>query len=161
MPSPGLLRAVRRVWDPELLPSLTLPAAHSEVTSVEHAAYRGKGWSRLLSAEPAGINEDDREGAALSEMSGTLWKGVHGCWLLCVQSAAYEEPVKFPTKAGSWQTVRNSGVRFLSALHASAQTTGGGGEVDGVHTRGEVARGTMEKPHRTHLTSYTVHRTLA
>lgn len=72
---------------------------------------------------------------SLSGMSGALWKGAHGCWLLCVQSTAYEEPVKFPTKTRSWQTVRNSSVQFLSALHPSAQTTGGGGEVDGVGFR--------------------------
>lgn len=69
----------------------------------------------------------------------------------CVQSAAYEEPVKFPTKAGSWQTVWNSSVWFLSVLHPSAQTTGGGGEVDGC-THG----GKWPSPHTADL----VHRVL-
>ena len=49
-PLPGLLRAVRRVWDPELLPSLALLLQPpSEVTSVEHAAYRGEYLSQLAS----------------------------------------------------------------------------------------------------------------
>lgn len=70
-------------------------------------------------------------------------------WVLCcccVQSAAYKEPVKFPTKAKSRQTVLNSSIWFLSVLHPKCsdhrrgQGSGWGG-LQSVHTQEEMAQG--------------------
>ena len=71
----------------------------------------------------------------------------------CVRSAAYKEPVKFPTKAESRQTVLSSSVWFLSVLHPKCSDHRGGRGVDGVgfrvctHRR-KWPRGMMEKPRR-------------
>ena len=84
----------------------------------------------------------------------------------CVQSATYEEPGKFPTKAKSRQTVLKAASSSYPSCIPSAQTIGEGGRVDGVgfrvctHRR-KWPRGKMEKLTTIHLTSYTVHRTLA